>query len=147
MKKVLFVQVLVLCAALLPYAGTMHAGEDDLMFQSAWVRAMPPGMKMTAAFGELRNTGMEGIELVAWASPQFGDVSLHRTELVDGVSRMRELPALVISAGETVELAPGGLHLMLMMPTGPLDADQPVTIEMKTGPGRVFRFDLPIERR
>ena len=145
-NNVLFKIVLATCAALLLCGGIAHAGEEDLTFRSAWVRAMPPGMKMTAAFGELRNGGGEDIELLACSSPQFGDVSLHRTELVDGVSRMREVPSLVIAAGETVELAPGGYHLMLMMPSGTLDADRPVTIEMRASDGRVFRFDLPIER-
>lgn len=146
MKKVCFMRVLALCAALLQSAGIAYAGEGDLTFQSAWVRAMPAGMRMTAAFGELRNAGAEDIELVACFSPQFGDVSLHQTELVDGVSRMREVPSLVIAAGEVVELAPGGYHLMLMTPSGPLAADQTVTIEMRTSDDRVFRFALPIER-
>ena len=145
-KNALFKIVRASCAILLLCAGIAHAGEEDLTFRSAWVRAMPPGVRMTAAFGELRNAGAEDIKLVACSSPQFGDVSLHRTELVNGVSRMLEVPSLVIAAGEAVELAPGGYHLMLMMPSGAPDADQPVTIELQASDGRVFRFDLPIER-
>ena len=126
---------------------TVAAAEQNLAFHAAWVRAMPPGMKMTAAFGRLHNAGMETIELTAFASPQFGDVSLHRTQLVDGVSRMREVPVLEIAAGESITLEPGGYHLMLMMPIGPLATGQTVTVEMTTPEGASFEFEVPVERR
>jgi len=123
------------------------AAEQELTFDAAWIRAMPPGMKMTAGFGRLHNADTETIELTAFASPQFGDVSLHRTEQVDGVSRMREVTSLAITAGETFELAPGGYHLMLMMPVAPLAEGARVTLDISAEDGRVFRFELPVERR
>jgi copper(I)-binding protein len=126
---------------------TAAAADSQLTFDAAWIRAMPPGMKMTAGFGRLHNAGSDTIQLTAFASPQFGDVSLHRTELVDGVSRMREVPALTIAAGETVELAPGGYHLMLMMPSGPLEVGHKVALEMKSSDGGVFTFEAAVERR
>jgi len=104
-------------------------------------------MKMTAGFGQLRNLGPETLELTSFASPEFGDVSLHRTEIVDGMSRMREVPSLSIAPGETVELAPGGYHLMLMMPNGPISPEQSITVHVSAGEGRVYRFELPVERR
>ena len=134
-------------ALVLSWAGASAADGADLAFEAAWVRGMPPGMKMTAGFGRLRNVGTQEIELVAFSSPQFGDVSLHRTELVEGVSRMREVPSLVIATGEAVELAPGGYHLMLMMPVGPLSEGQAVTVDVTDAEGRVFRFEVPVERR
>jgi copper(I)-binding protein len=73
-------------------ASGMVAGEYTLDFDKAWVRALPPGMGMTAGFGTLINSGAEPIEITAFSSPQFAEVSLHRTEIVDGVSRMREVP-------------------------------------------------------
>jgi copper(I)-binding protein len=121
--------------------------EQQLLFDAAWVRAMPPGMGMTAGFGQLQNVGAGTIELVSFSSPQFGEVSLHRTELVDGVNRMRAVPSLVIVAGESVALEPGGYHLMLMMPAGPMQQGQRITVEMKAADGRVFRFEMPVERR
>lgn len=147
MKKI----ALLLCssafAGLLSWAGVVAAGDDGLVLDDAWIRAMPPGMKMTAGFGQLRNTGPDAVELTAFTSPQFGDVSLHRTELEDGVSRMREIPALVIEPRATLALEPGGYHLMLMMPAAPLAAGQTVIVDMIAGDDRVFRFEMPVERR
>lgn len=134
-------------AALCLWVLALAAGEQDLRFADAWIRAVPPGMGMTAGFGTLRNDGSGDIELTAFSSPAFGDVSLHRTEEVDGVSRMRGVPSLTVPAGAAVELAPGGYHLMLMKPLHPLEAGQSVTLQMTTKDGRAFRFDVPVERR
>jgi copper(I)-binding protein len=60
---------------------------------------------------------------------------------------MREVPALRIEAGAAVELAPGGLHLMLMRPSGPLSPKQAVSVRMTAADGREFQFEVPVERR
>lgn len=121
--------------------------EPQLAFDAAWVRALPPGMHMTAGFGTISNPGGEAIELTAFSSPQFADVSLHRSETVDGVSRMREVPSLRVEAGASVELKPGGYHLMLMQPAAPLQAGQSVNLVMTAADGREFSFEVPVERR
>jgi len=134
------------CATTL--VGTSASGADqlNLAFEAAWIRAMPPGMSMTAAYGQFRNTGAEAVELVAFSSPQFGEVTLHRTDTVDGVSRMREVSTLLIPPGEAVELKPGDYHLMLMVPAAPLAVGQLVTLQATARDGSVFRFEIPVER-
>jgi hypothetical protein len=129
------------------WAQSSAAGDQGLVFADAWVRALPPGMGMTAGFGTIRNTGTGDIEITAFSSREFGDVSLHRTEMSDGVSRMREVPSLQVPASSSVELAPGGYHLMLMKPLAALREGQPVMVEMTAADGRVFRFELPVESR
>ena len=123
------------------------ADRGELMLEDAWVRPLPPGMGMTAAYGLLRNAGDESLVLVSYASAQFDDVSLHRTEVVDGVSRMREVGEVVLEPGASLALEPGGHHLMLMKPRAPLGPDQAVRLTVETRDGRRFEFDLPVERR
>ena len=96
MKKIVRWLCVPAAVGFLSLACAVAAGEEELVLADAWIRAMPPGMKMTAGFGQLRNPGSEAVKLTEFTSPQFGDVSLHRTELEDGVSRMREIPSLVI---------------------------------------------------
>jgi len=138
---------LVLLVAILLSACGAGDENSSLSFEGAWVRAMPPGMKMTAGFGQLRNSGSEALEISSYSSPSFGDVSLHRTELVDGVSKMREVGELVIDPGGEVILEPGGYHLMLMMPTGDIQPGQIVRLQMGSADGRRFSFDMRVERR
>ena len=137
---------LLLMTCVVSLASVAYA-EQDLVFEAAWIRALPPGMKMTAGFGLLRNDGAEPIGLSSFSSPQFGDVSLHRTELVDGLSRMREVPSLNLAPGESIALEPGGYHLMLMMPVASIAVDERTTLDVTAEDGRVFRFGLPVERR
>lgn len=115
--------------------------------ENAWIRSMPPGMKMTAGFGTLNNVTEEKIEISAFSSPQFRDVSLHRTEVVDGVSSMSEVESLNLCSGETLEMAPGGYHLMLMGPRVSMAPGQTVELELHASDGRVFRFPVPVEKR
>lgn len=147
MKNLLLRAGVAACLGMLHWTGAPAADGTGLALESAWVRAMPPGMQMTAAFGRLHNPGTQAIELVAFSSPDFGELGLHRTETVDGVSRMREIPSLVIAGGEAAELAPGGYHLMLMGPIRPLAEGQSVAVSVTAADGRVFHFELPVERR
>ena len=129
------------------WAQGLAADDEGLIFADSWVRALPPGMGMTAGFGTIRNPGAGDIVLTAFGSPEFADVSLHRTEQIDGMSRMREVASLAVPGGGAVELAPGGYHLMLMKPSRAVQAGQSVTLEMTAEDGRVFRFEVPVERR
>lgn len=83
--------------------------------ENAWVRAMPPGRKMTAAYGSFKNTGTTVLRIKVFSSPQFSSVSLHET-IIDssGMSRMQGIQEMLIPPGEVFLLEPGGKHLMLM---------------------------------
>ncbi|MDT8321118.1 MAG: copper chaperone PCu(A)C [Xanthomonadales bacterium] len=118
-----------------------------LEFVDTWVRAAPPETQMTAAFGVLENQTASDLEISAWSSPAYADVSLHSTELVDGISKMREVPVLVIPAGDSVALAPGGYHLMLMMPLRDVKSGESVVLHATTLDGRNYRFEAPVEAR
>ncbi|MFN7779408.1 MAG: copper chaperone PCu(A)C [Betaproteobacteria bacterium] len=77
-----------------------------------WVRGTVPGQLATGAFMTL--TAKSGARLVDAASPMAGVVEIHEMAMDGNVMRMRALPALDLPAGRTVELKPGGYHVMLM---------------------------------
>lgn len=105
--------VMVLPAALLGSTAMAEDAAAPLLISNAWVRAMPPGRKMTAAYMHLQNQRAEPV-LIQGVTADQGDASLHETTTVDGQSRMRSLPQLRIEPGEAVVLEPGGRHIMLM---------------------------------
>jgi periplasmic copper chaperone A len=107
---------LLTAAAILLLSLPVLAG-DVLEIGNPWTPEAPPG-RMMAGFLTLTNHGQDPIVLVDAVSPQFGRVEIHTMEMDDGVMRMRRLEQLEIPPGETVELKPGGLHLMLMQPAG-----------------------------
>lgn len=111
--------------------------------ERGWVR-MAPGMPMGAGFAVIRNTCALDVDVVAATSRDFDDVSLHQTRIEDGVSRMREVPAVRVPAGRSVALRPGGLHLMLMAPRKPVAAGAVVHVEFVLRDGRRIGADLPL---
>ncbi len=96
-------------------AGTTLAGAADaVQALDPYVRAMPPGQSVSAAFLGLSNTGEEDHALVAVETPAAMMAEMHEHTMADGMMQMRELEKIDLPAGATVELKPGGLHLMLM---------------------------------
>jgi copper(I)-binding protein len=78
------------------------------------VRALPPSQSRTAGYLTAVNRGAESLRIVGARAQGAGRVEIHRTREVDGLMRMEPLPALVLAPGERLELAPGGIHLMLL---------------------------------
>ena len=103
-------------------------GNDEFAVRAAWVRAAPPGAMMLAGYFTLENRGTDTRQLVGSRSDAFGDVSIHRSFVENGVSRMRPAGPLSIAPGEPLVFEPGGLHLMLMSPRADVSAGQRIPI-------------------
>ncbi|WP_460733251.1 copper chaperone PCu(A)C [Lysobacter tyrosinilyticus] len=123
-----------------------HARECAPYVRDGWIRLMPVKMPMMAGFGRIENRCTKPVTIVGASSPAFGDVSLHETRLVDGVSRMRALPELRIAPDGAAVLKPGGMHLMLMEPHVPLKEGTRVVIEFKLKDGGVLRGELEVRK-
>ena len=77
-----------------------------------WVRGTVANQKATGMFAQLMSAG--GGKLVAVSSPLAGIVEIHEMAMDGNVMKMRAVPGLDLPAGKTVELKPGGYHVMLM---------------------------------
>lgn len=110
-------------AALAAFAATawasLAAAHDyvagDLVIGHPWTRATPPGAGVAAGYATIRNDGETADVLIGGAFAVAERVEIHEMAVVDDVMRMRELAeGIVIAPGESVELRPGGLHMMFM---------------------------------
>lgn len=61
----------------------------------------------------IENLGASDDRLIA-IEGEFPRLEIHTTVMDSDVAMMQRVDALEIPAGETVELAPGGMHLMIM---------------------------------
>ena len=104
------IRLTTLAAALALSSGLLHAQNVDV--RDAWVRTTVQGQKGTGAFMKL--TAPRGLQLVGISTPIAGIAEVHEMKMEGDVMRMRAVPALDLPAGTTVELKPGGYHLMLM---------------------------------
>jgi copper(I)-binding protein len=100
---------ILLCAGTPAFAGQA----DAVRVHSPWLRAMPPGADMSAAFLRLSNTGKTPVRLVGAESAAAGSVELHGHSHEGGVMRMRAVEGLDLPAGGELRLEPHGLHLMV----------------------------------
>ena len=67
----------------------------------------------SAVYMQITNRGDSDISIRHASSAAADVVEMHRTIIEDDVARMEALDGLIIPAGETVELQPGGAHIML----------------------------------
>jgi periplasmic copper chaperone A len=89
--------------------------DGTILIQNLWTRATPNGAKVAGGFITITNKGTTPDRLIGGSAKVAGHVEIHEMTMDNGVMKMHELPAgLEIKPGETVELKPGGYHLMLM---------------------------------
>lgn len=84
----------------------------QLQVKDSWVRATVPQQRTSGAFMQLSSSS--DVRLVAARTPVAGIVELHEMKMENDVMKMGAVSGIDIPAGKTVELAPGGYHIMLM---------------------------------
>ncbi len=108
-------RVIVALSVMFVVAACSSAGASEPTVSDAWVR-VPMGADRPAA-GYMTIVGGDAADaLLAASSPIAMDVQVHETtESADGMG-MQEVDRVEIPAGATVQLEPGGYHIMFMMP-------------------------------
>lgn len=125
------------------FAGT---AADEVHVNDPYVRAVPAMMKNSAAFMSLHNTGGIDHAIVAASTPSAEVVELH-THTQDGdVMRMRRIDEIMLKAGDTTVLQPGGLHIMLLGLTGPLNPETSIDLELTFADGSRKAVVAPIRK-
>lgn len=113
----------------------------------AWIRAAPPGVPMMAGYVTLHNATRRAIKLTAIESSRFERIELHRSFVVDGVSRMERVPEIVIPRRGEVALEPGGLHMMLFRPIGSVRDGDTVDLVLSFDNGWSLELTVPVRRQ
>jgi copper(I)-binding protein len=122
------------------------ASEAPLVASDVEVTKPMPGRDMSAGFFVLSNNTEAEIRITNVTSPQFGSIEIHETTVIDGVSRMRKLEALVVPARGSVTLERGGKHLMLMR-AGDLRDAVTLQLESNGAPVLTIEYTFPAETR
>lgn len=110
----------------------------------AWVRATGPGQMATGGF--MRITARSALRLISISTPAAGVAEIHEMKMEGDIMKMRAVTSLELPAGTTVELKPGGYHLMLMdlKQTFAKGGTVPMTLRFRDAKGAESRLELKV---
>jgi periplasmic copper chaperone A len=109
-----------------------------------WIRATPPGIQIAAGYVVVRNKSGSPERLLAAASPAAARVETH-VHIKDGeVLRMREVKGYDIPANGTLELKPGGAHLMLVDIKQPFKEGERVPVTLRFERAGEVKVEFPV---
>jgi copper(I)-binding protein len=116
--------------------------QNTVKVEDAWVRGTVASQKATGAF--MRLTPSVNARLVAAQSPVAGVVEIHEMAMEKDVMKMRQIPGLDLAAGRTLDLKPGGYHVMLMDLKQPLKGGEsvPITLVFEDDAKKRFTQDI-----
>lgn len=107
------------------------ASQGGVEAADLWVKSSEMSTQggMTAVYGTLANNSEEDVTLVGGQTGIAQIVEVHEMSMIGGEMKMQEIDGgLVIPAGKSIVLEPGGNHLMLMMLTHDLKAGEEISV-------------------
>ena len=132
MKKV-FLALLVISLMVIALSACQSAPEGpQIEVSGVWGRPSPMTAGNGATYFLIENTGSEDDRLISATSNVSDVVELHDMTMDDGVMKMFHVEeGYVIPAGGSVELKPGGKHVMFIGLHDKLEVGQMVTVELE----------------
>lgn len=117
----------------------------ELMIKQAWIRAAPAGAPVAGGYLIITNKGQAADRLVSVSAEFAGMSEIHEMAMEGDVMKMRPVEGgLAIEPGATVELKPGGFHLMFMKPKAQIkDGDSHNVTLMFENAGAV-ELEMPV---
>ncbi|KPF41764.1 copper chaperone PCu(A)C [Rhizobium sp. AAP43] len=120
----------------------------NLELTAGFTKAMLPGQPVGGGFITVTNKGDADDRLVSATSEQAGEVQLHEMSMQGDVMKMRQLKdGITIPAGQTVELAPGGMHMMFYKVVKPFRQGDSVPVTLTFEKAGQVEVMLPVGAR
>ena len=93
---------------------SLSYAEEMLHWKDAWVRSMPPGAQVSAAYGMLMNHSDQTVTVSTVSSDISGTAEMHEVIADGDQRRMAELDSIDVAPHEKLIFEPGGRHIMLL---------------------------------
>ena len=124
----------------------MRASDSKINVSHAWVKEGPPSAEVLAGYMDLQNQSPQAQTLLMARSTDFKSVMVHQTVNKGGMAHMNHTPRIEIKPGSTLQLTPGGYHLMLMNPKKPLRQGDQVEVLLEFQGGLVLPVKLKVSK-
>ena len=133
--------IVLLCGAA---AASAQAPPVTTVISNAWARPTVQGQTAGGGYLRIDNKGAFGDRLIGASSDAASSVELHSMTMDGEVMRMRRVEAIDVPAGGSVELKPGGLHLMLIGLKAPLRAGSTIPLTLRFEKGGEVRVEAKV---
>jgi copper(I)-binding protein len=110
----------------------------------AWIRWLPANLP-AGGYLTLRNDSDRPATLTAVSSPDYDEITLHRTSLQANVNTMQPVQRIAIPPHQSVSFAASGYHIMLEHATRPLQPGDRVSMMLHFDDGSTLT--VPFELR
>ena len=99
-------------------------GEIEII--GATIPLAPPNASVNAGYVKFTNTSDRDVEFHSFTSPVYDSVEMHVMEYKSGTAKMKQAKKILIPAKDSIELKPGGTHLMLIGPRRDVKAGEQI---------------------
>lgn len=118
----------------------------ELDVRDPWIKNLPPSVPVRAGYMTIHNPQSIAVSIVSLRSDAFASIEIHQTIEQDGMMSMEQVPSLKIEPNSSVQLAPGGLHLMMMNPSEPTQPGDQLEIVIVLDDGSEQRVEMQVIR-
>lgn len=118
----------------------------ELDIRDPWIKNLPPSVPVRAGYMTIHNPQSKAVSIVSLRSDSFASIEIHQTIEKDGMMSMEQVPSLKIEPHSSVQLAPGGLHLMMMNPSEPTQPGDQLGIVIVLDDGAEQRVEMQVIR-
>ncbi len=140
-----FIAALSVAAAFALSTGAVFAQEEGVSVKDAWVRAVPPSQKITAAYMVIENYIGAEMTLESASSDIADKTEIHQMSSRDGMMTMQMMKTVTIASRTKVTLKPGGIHLMLIGLKEPIRSGEIIPIRLNFGDGQVVVTEARVQ--
>jgi len=139
MNKQLVSKILLILVLLFPAVAFA-----ELEISEARIKNLPPTVPVRAGYMTIHNASQTAVSIVAIRSDAFAKVEIHRSIMKDGMMHMDPVDNLQIAPGASLQLAPGGLHLMMMQPVQATKPGDEIEIILQLDDGSEQRLMMKV---
>jgi len=117
-------------------------GEIDII--GATIPLAPANAPVNAGYVKFTNSSDKDVEFHNFTSPVYDSIEMHVVEYNSGTARMKQATKILVPANSSVELKPGGTHLMLMGPRRAVKAGEEVLMIAQDANERRFMLKFTV---
>jgi periplasmic copper chaperone A len=132
------------CAAAICWVALALASAGPaIRVEEAWIRWLPAGVP-AGGYMTLTNTSDRPVILISASSPDYAEVSLHRTLNRGGTLEMAPAGEITIDPHTSLNFASMGYHFMLLQPSSPRQPGEhiPITLRFAGGASLTVQFEV-----